>query len=87
MNETEKKNVIQSIIQDVLGQGANDRISLASTIYASRFYPAIQSQTTAPIAQIQVGLETGAIGSSVQIPANMEPPISESDVAIIFIGN
>ncbi|WP_290371936.1 baseplate J/gp47 family protein [uncultured Parasutterella sp.] len=87
MNETEKKNVIQSIIQDVLGQGANDRVSLASTIYASRFYPAIQSQTTAPIAQIQVGLETGAIGSSVQIPANIEPTISESDVAIIFTGN
>lgn len=87
MNETEKNNVIQAIIQDALGQGANDRISLASTVYASRFYQSIQSQTSAPIAQIQVGLETGALGSSVQIPANIEPTISESDVSIIFTGN
>lgn len=87
MNETEKNNVIQAIIQDALGQGVNDRISLASTVYASRFYQAIQSQTSAPIAQIQVGLGTGALGSSVQIPANIEPTISESDVSIIFTGN
>ena len=87
MNETEKNNVIQAIVQDALGQGANDRISLASTVYASRFYQAIQSQTSAPIAQIQVGLGTGALGSSVQIPANIEPTISESDVSIIFTGN
>lgn len=87
MNETEKNNVIQAIIQDALGQGANDRISLASTVYASRFYQAIQSQTSAPIAQIQVGLGTGTLGSSVQIPANIEPTISESDVSIIFTGN
>lgn len=87
MNETEKNNVIQAIIQDALGQGANDRISLASTVYASRFYQSIQSQTSAPIAQIQVGLGTGALGSSVQIPANIEPTITESDVSIIFTGN
>lgn len=87
MNETEKNNVIQAIIQDALGQGVNDRISLASTVYASRFYQAIQSQTSAPIAQIQVGLGTEALGSSVQIPANIEPTISESDVSIIFTGN
>lgn len=87
MNETEKNNVIQAIIQDALGQGANDRISLASTVYASRFYQSIQSQTSAPIAQILVGLGTGALGSSVQIPANVEPTISESDVSIIFTGN
>lgn len=84
MNETEKNNVIQAIIQDALGQGANDRISLASTVYASRFYQSIQSQTSAPIAQIQVGLGTGALGSSVQIPANIEPTITESDVSIFF---
>lgn len=87
MNETEKNNVIQAIIQDALGQGVNDRISLASTVYASRFYQAIQSQTSAPIAQIQVGLGAEALGSSVQIPANIEPTISESDVSIIFTGN
>ena len=87
MNETEKNNVIQAIIQDALGQGANDRISLASTVYASRFYQSIQSPTSAPIAQILVGLGTGALGSSVQIPANVEPTISESDVSIIFTGN
>lgn len=87
MNETEKNNVIQAIIQDALGQGANDRISLASTVYASRFYQSIQSQTSAPIAQIQVGLGTGTLGSNVQIPANIEPTISESDVSIIFTGN
>lgn len=84
MNPTEKNNVIQAVINDVLGQGANDRVSLASTVYASRFYAAIQSATSVPIASIQVALGSGAFGSSVQIPANVEPTIQDSDVSLVF---
>lgn len=84
MNPTEKNNVIQAVINDVLGQGSNDRVSLASTVYASRFYAAIQSATEVPVASIQVALGSGAFGSSVQIPANVEPTIQESDVSLVF---
>lgn len=84
MNPTEKNNVIQAVINDVLGQGANDRVSLASTVYASRFYAAIQSAIAVPVASIQVALGSGAFGSSVQIPANVEPTIQESDVSLVF---
>jgi hypothetical protein len=84
MNPAEKNNVIQAVINDVLGQGANDRVSLASTVYASRFYAAIQSATAVPVASIQVALGSGAFGSSVQIPANVEPTIQESDVSLVF---
>lgn len=85
MNPTEKNLVIQSLITDVTGGGANDRVSLASTVYASRFYSAIQSSTTAPIASIEVALGSGTFGSSVQIPANIEPTIDEEDISILFV--
>lgn len=85
MNPTEKNLVIQSLINDVTGGGANDRVSLASTVYASRFYSAIQSSTTAPIASIEVALGSGTFGSSVQIPANIEPTIDEEDISILFV--
>lgn len=84
MNPTEKNLVIQSLINDVTGGGANDRVSLASTVYASRFYSVIQASTTAPIASIEVALGTGTLASSVQIPADIEPTISESDITIAF---
>ena len=84
MNPTEKNLVIQSLINDVTGGGANDRVSLASTVYASRFYSVIQNSTTAPIASIEVALGTGTLASSVQIPADIEPTISESDITIAF---
>lgn len=84
MNPTEKNLVIQSLINNVTGGGANDRVSLASTVYASRFYSVIQNSTTAPIASIEVALGTGTLASSVQIPANIEPTISESDITIAF---
>lgn len=85
MNPTEKNLVIQSLINDVTGGGANDRVSLASTVYASRFYSAIQSSTTAPIASIEVALGSGTFGSSVQISANIEPTIDEEDISILFV--
>ncbi len=85
MNPTEKNLVIQSLINDVTGGGVNDRVSLASTVYASRFYSAIQSSTTAPIASIEVALGSGTFGSSVQIPANIEPTIDEEDISILFV--
>ncbi len=84
MNPTEKNLVIQSLINDVTGGGANDRVSLASTVYASRFYSVIQASTTAPIASIEVALGTGTLASSVQILADIEPTISESDITIAF---
>ena len=85
MNPTEKNLVIQSLINDVTGGGVNDRVSLASTVYASRFYSAIQSSTTVPIASIEVTLGSGTFGSSVQIPANIEPTIDEEDISILFV--
>lgn len=85
MNPTEKNLVIQSLINDVTGGGVNDRVLLASTVYASRFYSAIQSSTTVPIASIEVTLGSGTFGSSVQIPANIEPTIDEEDISILFV--
>lgn len=87
MNPIEQNQVIQSLINDVTGQGANDRVSLASTVYASRFYSAIQSSTNAPIASIQVALGTGNFSNNVQIPANIEPTIDEKDISIVFVGS
>lgn len=84
MNQTEQDQVVQALIEDVTGQGDNDRVSLASTVYASRFYAAVQASTDAPIASIEVALGEGSFGANTVIPADVEPTIDEGDVSLVF---
>ena len=72
-----------AIVADILGQGANDRIGLAETVYASRFYAVVQGVTDSPIKTITVALDSGAYGASVAIPATKEPTTATTDVTIV----
>lgn len=71
-----------ALIADFLGGGSNPRIGMCQTIYASRFYAVVQSVTTVPIRLIEVALNSGSFGQTVDIPITTEPTLSDSDITI-----
>ena len=86
MNAETQAAVKEAITKDFLGELENSRVTLASTVYASRFYQYVQSVTTAPIKAITVGLDDGALGASVDVPANESPTISDDTITLAFGG-
>lgn len=86
MNAETQAAVKEAITKDFLGELENSRVTLASTVYASRFYQCVQSVTTAPIKAITVGLDDGALGASVDVPANESPTISDDTITLAFGG-
>lgn len=86
MNAETQVAVKEAITKDFLGELENSRVTLASTVYASRFYQCVQSVTTAPIKSITVGLDDGALGASVDVPANESPTISDDTITLAFGG-
>ena len=86
MNAETQAAVKEAITKDFLGELENSRVTLASTVYASRFYQCVQSVTTAPIKAITVGLDDGALGASVDVPADESPTISDDTITLAFGG-
>ena len=86
MNSESQAAVKNAIIQDFLGELANPRVKLATTVYASRFYQCVQAVTDAPIKQILIGLDGGKLSTSVDVPANESPTISTDTIALAFGG-
>lgn len=86
MNSESQAAVKNAIIQDFLGELANPRVKLATTVYASRFYQCVQAVTDAPIKQILIGLDGGELSTSVDVPANESPTISTDTIALAFGG-
>lgn len=84
MDATTQTRVKQAIISDFLGELSNPRVKLATTVYASRFYQCIQNVTESPIKQILIGIDSGALGASVEIPANESPTISADTISLQF---
>ena len=84
MNAETQAAVKEAITKDFLGELENSRVTLASTVYASRFYQCVQSVTTAPIRSITVGLDDGALGASVDVPADQSPTISDDTITLAF---
>lgn len=84
MNAETQAAVKEAITKDFLGELENSRVTLASTVYASRFYQCVQSVTTAPIKAITVGLDDGALGASVDVPADESPTISDDTITLAF---
>lgn len=84
MDETTQARVKQAIISDFLGELSNPRVKLATTVYASRFYQCVQNVTDSPIKQILVGIDSGSLAASVDIPANKSPTISAETISLQF---
>lgn len=83
--ETQAK-VKQALISDFLGELSNPRVKLATTVYASRFYQCIQSVTDSPINQIMIGIDDGPLATSVEVPADESPTLSEESISLVFGG-
>lgn len=84
MPDEDQIAVKEAIIADFLGEGTNPRIKLATTAYASRFYPIVQKATDTPLRDVVIGLGTGEKGTFVEIPANIEPSISADTISLVF---
>lgn len=84
MDEITQSQVKAALISDFLGELENARVKLATTVYASRFYRCIQAVTTSPIKQIQVGINGGALGASVDVPADESPTLSADTIELKF---
>lgn len=84
MDEITQSQVKAALISDFLGELENARVKLATTVYASRFYRCIQAVTTSPIKQIQVGINDGALGASVDVPADESPTLSADTIELKF---
>ena len=86
MNAETQAAVKEAIIKDFQGELDNSRVTLASTVYASRFYKCVQAATTTPVKAITVGLNEGALGASVEVPANESPTISPETITLTVGG-
>lgn len=86
MTQEEKEAVTQAIIDDALGEGRNPRVKLATTVYASRFYQAVQGATDAPVKAITVGLGSGELSGSFDIPANISTAVTDESIELVFQG-
>mgnify|MGYP001094964073 FL=1 len=83
--ETQSK-VKKALISDFLGELSNPRVKLATTVYASRFYRCIQSVTDSPINQILLGLNNRGLATSIDVPADESPTLSEETISLVFGG-
>lgn len=86
MNADTKEAVQNAIVSDFLGELSNPRVKLATTVYASRFYRCIQAVTDSPIKEILIGVGDDPLGTSVDIPANVSPALTASQVELVFGG-
>ena len=83
---TVEQDVIDAIIGDFLGNDANSgntRVGLAQTVYASRFSVAvIKTAGVQDLVGITIGLGSGSMGASIEIPGDVEPTISSADITV-----
>ncbi len=82
-----QEKIVGAIVSDAAGQGSNDRVGLAQTLYGSRFWGAVLAQTSIPIKSIQVALgKASGFSDSVTINADVEPVIAAATVSVAFAG-
>lgn len=84
---TVEQDVIDAVIGDFLGNDSNSgntRVGLAQTVYASRFSVAvIKTAGVQDLVGITIGLGSGAMGASIDIPGDVEPTISAADITVV----
>jgi len=74
-----------ALIADFYGQGENARVGLGQTLYASRFYPIVIGAGVSDFVSLTVALGTGTFGSFIDINANREPQLIESNITVTII--
>lgn len=74
-----------ALVADFYGQMENARVGLGQTLYASRFYPVVIGAGVSDFVSLTVALGTGAFGSYIDINANREPQLVESNITVTII--
>ena len=84
---TVEQDVIDAVIGDFLGSDSNSgnvRVGLAQTVYASRFSVCvIKTAGVQDLVGITIGLGSGPMGASIDIPGDVEPTISSADITVV----
>ena len=79
-----------ALVNDFYGldeNSGNTRVGLAQTVYASRFsVAAIKTAGVVDLVNIEVALGGGAFASYVDIPANVEPVLTATNVTVVIEG-
>lgn len=84
LSQSVQQAIRQAVVTDFLGQGQNARVGLASTVYASRFYPAVLAvEGVIQLTSIEIALGSGGLGDAVTINADIEPTMTTDNVTIV----
>jgi uncharacterized phage protein gp47/JayE len=78
-------SIKSALIADFYGQGDNPRVGMATTLYASRFYPAVINAGASDFVSLQIALGGGALSSYIDIDADVEPTLDESDITVVIL--
>lgn len=77
-------DIKSALIEDFYGLRENARVGLGQTLYASRFYPVVIGAGVTDFVSLTVALGTGAFGSYIDINANREPQLIESNISVVI---
>lgn len=87
LSQATKNAIASAVVEDFLGRWdryGNTRVGLASTVYASRFYPVVMDvEGVIQLSGIEIKLGNGAFADSVTIDADEEPVMTVENVTIV----
>ena len=87
LSQDTQNAIAAAVVEDFLGRWdryGNTRVGLASTVYASRFYPVVMDvEGVIQLSNIQIKLGDGAFADSVTINADEEPVMTVENVTIV----
>ena len=88
LSDVSKAKIKQALLNDFNGQGANDRVGMAETVYSNRFWAAvIGTDASVPLTAIEIGLGASpTYATSVSINGNQSPTMGADDITFVFTG-
>ena len=77
------QQIKDSLLADFYGQGENTRVGAGQMLYASRFYPVVIDAGVIDLISLEIALGSGALASYIDIDADVEPTLDESDITVV----
>jgi len=87
LSQATKNAIASAVVEDFLGRWdryGNTRVGLASTVYASRFYPVVMDvEGVIQLSGIEIKLGDGPFSGAVTIDADEEPVMTVENVTVV----
>ena len=77
-------SIREALLADFYGQGENPRVGAGAILYASRFYPIVIGAGVSDFVSLEIALGSGSLGSYIDVDADVEPTLSESDITVVI---